>query len=116
LAILLKASNPPLLSLRTVIVDPCFSSILTAHRVDLQSSLAAHSTAEPTSTGMHWLAPNDNGVIKLDSLQLDIVGFLAILGEGARQRSGLNSFEMDLSSAVDPGSSGADETDKASRA
>jgi hypothetical protein len=83
LAILLKASDPPLLSLRTVIVDPCFSSILTAHRVDLQSSLAAHSTAEPTSTGMHWLAPNDNGVIKLDSLQLDIVGFLAILGEGS---------------------------------
>jgi len=32
---------------------------------------------------MHWLAPNDNGIIKLESLQLDIVGFLAILGEGS---------------------------------
>jgi hypothetical protein len=32
---------------------------------------------------MHWLAPNDNGIIQLDSLQLDIVGFLAILGEGS---------------------------------
>lgn len=32
---------------------------------------------------MHWLQPNDSGKINLDSLQLDIVGFLAILGEGS---------------------------------
>jgi hypothetical protein len=32
---------------------------------------------------MHWLAPQENGSIKLDNLQLDIVGFLAILGEGS---------------------------------
>ncbi|KAL5120058.1 hypothetical protein ACEQ8H_002156 [Pleosporales sp. CAS-2024a] len=32
---------------------------------------------------MHWIAANENGAFKLDSLQLDIVGFLAILGEGS---------------------------------
>ena len=32
---------------------------------------------------MHWLQPNENNEIKLDALQLDIVGFLAILGEGS---------------------------------
>ncbi|KAF2851506.1 hypothetical protein T440DRAFT_467763 [Plenodomus tracheiphilus IPT5] len=32
---------------------------------------------------MHWLQPDQNNVIKLDALQLDIVGFLAILGEGS---------------------------------
>lgn len=32
---------------------------------------------------MHWLQPDENGLIKLDALQLDIVGFLAILGEGS---------------------------------
>jgi hypothetical protein len=32
---------------------------------------------------MHWLAASEDGSIKLDNLQLDIVGFLAILGEGS---------------------------------
>ncbi|KAF1847155.1 uncharacterized protein K460DRAFT_383644 [Cucurbitaria berberidis CBS 394.84] len=32
---------------------------------------------------MHWLKPNDDGSMNLESLQLDIVGFLAILGEGS---------------------------------
>lgn len=32
---------------------------------------------------MHWLQPDQNNAIKLDALQLDIVGFLAILGEGS---------------------------------
>jgi hypothetical protein len=32
---------------------------------------------------MHWLQPDENGNINLSSLQLDIVGFLAILGEGS---------------------------------
>ncbi|KAF1921427.1 hypothetical protein BDU57DRAFT_49055 [Ampelomyces quisqualis] len=32
---------------------------------------------------MHWLANNEDGIINLASLQLDIVGFLAILGEGS---------------------------------
>ena len=32
---------------------------------------------------MHWLQPDENGNISLNSLQLDIVGFLAILGEGS---------------------------------
>ncbi|CBX96611.1 hypothetical protein IAQ61_005526 [Plenodomus lingam] len=32
---------------------------------------------------MHWLQPDENNKIKLDALQLDIVGFLAILGEGS---------------------------------
>jgi hypothetical protein len=32
---------------------------------------------------MHWLAPNQDGTITLENLQLDIVGFLAILGEGS---------------------------------
>jgi hypothetical protein len=32
---------------------------------------------------MHWLAPDENGTITLQNLQLDIVGFLAILGEGS---------------------------------
>jgi hypothetical protein len=32
---------------------------------------------------MHWLQPGENGEINLSSLQLDIVGFLAILGEGS---------------------------------
>lgn len=32
---------------------------------------------------MHWLQPDGNNNIKLDALQLDIVGFLAILGEGS---------------------------------
>jgi hypothetical protein len=32
---------------------------------------------------MHWLQRDDNGIINLNSLQLDIVGFLAILGEGS---------------------------------
>ncbi|KAH8722420.1 hypothetical protein GQ44DRAFT_686894 [Phaeosphaeriaceae sp. PMI808] len=32
---------------------------------------------------MHWLPANEHGEIKLDALQLDIVGFLAILGEGS---------------------------------
>jgi hypothetical protein len=32
---------------------------------------------------MHWLQPGPDGEITLSSLQLDIVGFLAILGEGS---------------------------------
>jgi hypothetical protein len=32
---------------------------------------------------MHWFQPNDDGSINLNALQLDIVGFLAILGEGS---------------------------------
>ncbi|KAH7083651.1 hypothetical protein FB567DRAFT_446871 [Paraphoma chrysanthemicola] len=32
---------------------------------------------------MHWLQRADDGTINLSSLQLDIVGFLAILGEGS---------------------------------
>ncbi|CAO2655327.1 Nn.00g103910.m01.CDS01 [Neocucurbitaria sp. VM-36] len=32
---------------------------------------------------MHWLQPNDDGTTDLRNLQLDIVGFLAILGEGS---------------------------------
>ncbi|KAF2646188.1 hypothetical protein P280DRAFT_485919 [Massarina eburnea CBS 473.64] len=32
---------------------------------------------------MHWLQLGDNGVPSLNELQLDIVGFLAILGEGS---------------------------------
>jgi hypothetical protein len=32
---------------------------------------------------MHWLQPDENNKISLNSLQLDIVGFLAILGEGS---------------------------------
>ena len=32
---------------------------------------------------MHWLAPGENGQVSIQSLQLDIVGFLAILGEGS---------------------------------
>jgi len=32
---------------------------------------------------MHWLQPGENGGINLSALQLDIVGFLAILGEGS---------------------------------
>ncbi|KAI8931990.1 hypothetical protein NX059_010886 [Plenodomus lindquistii] len=32
---------------------------------------------------MHWLQPDSNNKITLDALQLDIVGFLAILGEGS---------------------------------
>lgn len=32
---------------------------------------------------MHWLQTEENGTYSLQSLQLDIVGFLAILGEGS---------------------------------
>ncbi|CAA9959620.1 hypothetical protein CFE70_003067 [Pyrenophora teres f. teres 0-1] len=32
---------------------------------------------------MHWLSQGQNGTTSLDELQLDIVGFLAILGEGS---------------------------------
>ncbi|KAH7377804.1 hypothetical protein BKA66DRAFT_571833 [Pyrenochaeta sp. MPI-SDFR-AT-0127] len=32
---------------------------------------------------MHWLQPEEDGTFNLNSLQLDIVGFLAILGEGS---------------------------------
>jgi hypothetical protein len=32
---------------------------------------------------MHWLQPQADGTIDLSALQLDIVGFLAILGEGS---------------------------------
>jgi hypothetical protein len=32
---------------------------------------------------MHWLQRDDDGNISLGELQLDIVGFLAILGEGS---------------------------------
>lgn len=32
---------------------------------------------------MHWLSTDENGKSSLDELQLDIVGFLAILGEGS---------------------------------
>jgi hypothetical protein len=32
---------------------------------------------------MHWLQTGQNGEIDINSLQLDIVGFLAILGEGS---------------------------------
>lgn len=32
---------------------------------------------------MHWLQTQENGTYSLQSLQLDIVGFLAILGEGS---------------------------------
>lgn len=32
---------------------------------------------------MHWLQRGEDGSIDLSSLQLDIVGFLAILGEGS---------------------------------
>lgn len=32
---------------------------------------------------MHWLQPEEDGTINLGALQLDIVGFLAILGEGS---------------------------------
>lgn len=34
-------------------------------------------------TDMHWLSQGQNGSTSLDELQLDIVGFLAILGEGS---------------------------------
>jgi hypothetical protein len=32
---------------------------------------------------MHWLQTGENGTSTIDELQLDIVGFLAILGEGS---------------------------------
>lgn len=32
---------------------------------------------------MHWLQTEEDGTYSLQSLQLDIVGFLAILGEGS---------------------------------
>ena len=32
---------------------------------------------------MHWLQSNEDGSIDIGNLQLDIVGFLAILGEGS---------------------------------
>jgi hypothetical protein len=32
---------------------------------------------------MHWLQTEEDGTYNLQSLQLDIVGFLAILGEGS---------------------------------
>jgi hypothetical protein len=32
---------------------------------------------------MHWLQAEEDGTINLSALQLDIVGFLAILGEGS---------------------------------
>jgi hypothetical protein len=32
---------------------------------------------------MYWLPADENGKISLNELQLDIVGFLAILGEGS---------------------------------
>lgn len=32
---------------------------------------------------MHWLQPEEDGSFNLSALQLDIVGFLAILGEGS---------------------------------
>ena len=32
---------------------------------------------------MHWLQLGENGIPTLSELQLDIVGFLAILGEGS---------------------------------
>lgn len=32
---------------------------------------------------MHWLQTEDDGTYDITSLQLDIVGFLAILGEGS---------------------------------
>lgn len=38
---------------------------------------------EPSQTRMHWLQTEEDGSYSLQSLQLDIVGFLAILGEGS---------------------------------
>ena len=32
---------------------------------------------------MHWLQTEEDGTYNLQALQLDIVGFLAILGEGS---------------------------------
>lgn len=32
---------------------------------------------------MHWLQPNEEGQPAFENFQLDIVGFLAILGEGS---------------------------------
>ena len=54
---------------------------------------------------MQWIQAEE-GERWLDSLQLDIVGFLAILGEGSVLA---NAQVMDLSSAPDSGASGIDE-------